>query len=120
MTARAVALAAGLWIAQAQEGPGNVVHVGPSGGATRVPSVLRQGSFLAPQAVSSVEALEDGRVAVSTMAFRHDRNFWVLSAEGQPLWSRQVAPWAPFQSAASAGGLAFGVGGAHSRVTSPP
>jgi hypothetical protein len=81
--------------------------------------VLRQGAFLAPQAVSSVEVLEDGRVAVSTMAFRHDRNFWVLSAEGQPLWSRQVAPWAPFQSASAAGGLVFGVGVAHSRVTGP-
>jgi hypothetical protein len=81
--------------------------------------VLRQGAFLAPQAVSSVEVLEDGRVAVATMAFRHERNFWVLSADGRPLWSRQVAPWAPFQSAAAAGGLAFGVGVAHSRVTGP-
>ena len=89
MTARTAALAAILWMAPAQEGPGPVVRVAPSALDTRVPSVLRQGAFLAPQAVSSVEVLEDGRVAVSTMAFRHDRNFWVLSAGGQPLWSRQ-------------------------------
>src|SRR5258705_13887371 len=109
MMARMASLAVVLWMAPAQVGPGPIVRVAPATEETRVPSVLRQGAFLAPQAVSSVEALEDGRVAVSTMAFRHDRNFWVLSAEGQPLWSRQVAPWAPFQSASAAGGLAFGV-----------
>ena len=119
MTARTAALAAVVWMAPAQEGPERIVRVAPSAEDTRVPSVLRQGVFLAPQAISSVEILEDGRVAVSTMAFRHDRNFWVLSGEGQPLWSRHVAPWAPFQSASAAGGLAFGVGVAYSRVTSP-
>jgi hypothetical protein len=119
MTAQTAALAAVLWMAQAQVEPGGVVRVAPSAVGTRVPSVLRQGVFLAPQAVSSVEVLENGRVAVCTMAFRHESNFWVLSAEGQPLWSRQVAPWAPFQSPSAAGGLAFAVGVAHSRVTGP-
>lgn len=93
------------------------VRVAPAAAESRVPSVLRQGALLAPQAVSSVEILDDGRVAVCTMAFRHDRNFWLLSAEGKPLWGRQVAPWAPFQSASGGGG--FGVGMAHSRVTGP-
>src|SRR6185436_5399753 len=104
MTTRLAILATILWFAPAQESP-------------RVPPVLRQGVFLAPQAVSSVELLDDGRVAVTTMAFRHDRNFWLLSPDGKPLWSRQVAPWAPFQSASSGSG--FGVGMAYSRVTSP-
>ncbi len=111
------ALAAIFSMAPVQGVPENVVRVAPPAEQTRVPSVLRQGVFLAPQAVSSVEVLEDDRVAVCTMAFRHDTNFWVLSPEGRPLWSRQVAPWAPFQSAA--GGVAFGVGVAHSRVTGP-
>jgi glyoxylase-like metal-dependent hydrolase (beta-lactamase superfamily II) len=53
------------------------------------------------------------------MAFRHDRNFWVLGAEGEPRWGRNVAPWAPFQSASLAGGAAHGVGLAYSRVTGP-
>src|SRR5262245_7732943 len=92
-------------------------QVAPPAEPTRVPSVLRQGTVLAPQAVSSVEVLEDGRVAVCTMAFRHDRNFWLFSPDGKPLWSRHVAPWAPFQSASA--GTGFGVGMAHSRVTSP-
>ncbi len=102
-----------------QENPGHVVRVAPVSGATRVPEVLRQGTFLAPQAVSAVEILEDGRVALSTMAFRHDRNFWLLSSDGQPLWGRQVAPWAPFQVASSGGRGGFGVGMAYSRVTGP-
>ncbi len=119
MTARAMALVAVLWAAPSQDEPGRRVRVAPPAEGTRVPSVLRQGALLAPQAVSSVEALEDGRVAVCTMAFRHDRNFWLLSGEGQALWGRQVAPWAPFQSASSPGGGAFGVGMAYSRVTGP-
>ncbi len=102
-----------------QDIPGRVVRVAPSAAATRVPSVLRRGAVLAPQAVSAVHILDDGRVAVCTMAFRHDRNFWLLSLEGRPLWGRQVAPWAPFQVASSAGGGAFGVGMAYSRVTGP-
>jgi glyoxylase-like metal-dependent hydrolase (beta-lactamase superfamily II) len=114
-----VALAVVLWSTPAPEGPDTVVHVAPSVQATRVPSVLRQGAALPPQAVSAVDILEDGRVAVSTMAFRHDRNFWLLSSDGVPLWGRQVAPWAPFQVASAAGGGAFGAGMAYSRVTGP-
>jgi glyoxylase-like metal-dependent hydrolase (beta-lactamase superfamily II) len=106
MMTRLAVLAAILWFTPAQE-------------PTRVPPVLRQGAFLAPQAVSGVELLDDGRVAVTTMAFRHDRNFWLLSSDGKPLWSRQVAPWAPFQSATAGAGGGFGVGLAYSRVTSP-
>jgi glyoxylase-like metal-dependent hydrolase (beta-lactamase superfamily II) len=98
---------------------GPVVRVAPPSASSRVPSVLRQGTFLAPQAVSSVDVTDDGSVAVCTLAFRHDRNFWLLSSKGEPLWGRQVAPWAPFQSAASAGGSSFGVGMAYSRVTGP-
>src|SRR5689334_1097938 len=105
MTTRLAVLAMILWFAPAQE-------------LTRVPPVLRQGVFLAPQAVSSVDLLDDGRVAVTTMAFRHDKNFWLLSPEGKPMWNRQVLPWAPFQSA-NGGAGAFGVGMAYSRVTGP-
>src|SRR5262245_35168085 len=101
-----------------QEKSADVVQVAPAAASSRVPKVLRQGTFLAPQAVSSVDVTDDGSVAVCTLAFRHDKNFWLLSSKGEPLWGRQVAPWAPFQSAASAGG-AFGVGMAYSRVTSP-
>lgn len=119
MTARTAALVTILCMSLAQEQPGSVVRVGPSSGATRVPDVLRQGAFIAPHAVSALDVLEDGRIAVSTMAFRHDRNFWILSPRGEPLWSRQVAPWAPFQSASSPEGGAFGVGLAYSRVTGP-
>jgi len=118
MSVRAAVLAVLLGgSAPAQEGPGRVVRVGPAAEATKVPPVLRQGGLPAPQAVSSVEALEDGRVAVTTLAFRHDRNFWMLSAEGRPLWGRPVAPWAPFQSATL--GEASAVGMAYSRVTGP-
>src|SRR5262245_47009148 len=102
----------------AQDKATDVVQVAPATASSRVPNVLRQGTFLAPQAVSSVDVADDGSVAVCTLAFRHDKNFWLLSSKGEPLWGRQVAPWAPFQSAASAGG-AFGVGMAYSRVTSP-
>ena len=86
----------------AEEPPKDVVQVAPPAGATRVPDVLRQGTFLAPQAVSAVEVSADERsIAVSTLAFRHDRNFWLLSADGKTLRGRHVAPWAPFQVAAS-------------------
>lgn len=119
MASRAMAMAAVLWMAPFQDQPDRVVRVAPPAAATRVPSALRQGAFLAPQAISAVEVLDDGRIAVSTMAFRHDRNFWLLSPEGRPIWSRQVAPWAPFQVASSRRGDAFGVGMAYSRVTGP-
>src|SRR5262245_51841984 len=101
----------------AQDKATDVVQVAPASAASRVPGVLRQGTFLAPQAISSVDVTDDGSIAVCTLAFRHDKNFWLLSSKGEPLWGRQVAPWAPFQSASS--GAAFGVGMAYSRVTSP-
>ncbi|HEX7902071.1 MAG TPA: MBL fold metallo-hydrolase [Planctomycetota bacterium] len=83
-----------------------------------VPPAWRQGDFLRAQDVSAVDVSDDGRsIAVATMAFRHDRNFWVLSRDGDVLWGRHVAPWAPFQAVALDG--AFGAGLATSRVTSP-
>ena len=104
---------------RAGEEPRNaVVQVAPRAGATRVPDALRQGTFLPPQAVSAVNVSEDGRsIAVSTLAFRHDRNFWLLSSGGEPLRGRHVAPWAPFQIASVPGALAVGL--AYSRVTGP-
>lgn len=87
-------------------------------GPTRVPPLWRQGAFLRPQDVAALD-VGDRHIAVATMAFRHDRNFWVLSPEGEILWGRHVAPWAPFQAVALDGGKAFGVGLATSRVTSP-
>jgi hypothetical protein len=37
-------------------------------------------AILPPQSVSAVDVSDDGRfVALGTMAFRHDRNFWLLS-----------------------------------------
>jgi glyoxylase-like metal-dependent hydrolase (beta-lactamase superfamily II) len=97
--------------------------------------------------VSAIDISDDGKsVGITTMAFRHDRNFWFLSAEGKVLWGRYVQPWAPFQAAVLSpltlpspptggegkpinpspptgreGGVrgAFGVGLAYSRVTDP-
>src|SRR5262245_15237277 len=85
--------------AWAQEKATDAVQVGPPAAPSRVPDVLRQGTFFAPQAVSSIEVTDDGGVAVCTLAFRHDKNFWRISPKGEPLWGRQIAPWAPFQSA---------------------
>jgi glyoxylase-like metal-dependent hydrolase (beta-lactamase superfamily II) len=88
--------------------------------STRVPDLLEQGRSLAAQAVSAVDVSDDGRsVAVTTLAFRHDWNFWVLSGEGEVLFGRNIAPWAPFQAAALDNGKGFGVGLAYSRVTPP-
>ncbi len=88
--------------------------------SSRVPDLLDQTRTLAPQAVTSVDVSPDGRsIAVTTLAFRHNPNFWVLSREGAVQFGRAVAPWAPFQAAALDSGKAFGVGLAYSRVTSP-
>jgi glyoxylase-like metal-dependent hydrolase (beta-lactamase superfamily II) len=86
---------------------------------SRVPDVLRQGAFLHPQAVSGIDVGPDGAIAVATMAFRHENNFWLLSDDGKILSGRNVLPWAPFQSALLPGGKAFAVGLAYSRVTPP-
>jgi hypothetical protein len=64
---------------------------------------------------------DDGRfVAVGTMACRHDRNFWLLSAEtGAALWGRYVETWAPVQVRALAEGNGFAVGLTYGPVTQP-
>jgi glyoxylase-like metal-dependent hydrolase (beta-lactamase superfamily II) len=73
-----------------------------------------------PQAVTAIDVSDDGRfIGVTTLAFRHEPNFWLLSADGEILYGRNVAPWAPFQTAVLDGGKAVGVGLAYSRVTSP-
>jgi metallo-beta-lactamase class B len=67
-----------------------------------------------------VDISDDGRlIAVATLAFRQDPNFWVLNADGEVVFGRNVAPWAPFQAAVLDGGKAFGAAMAYSRVTSP-
>ena len=87
---------------------------------SNVPGSWQQGMLLSPQAVSALDISADGRfVGITTLAFRHDRNFWVLSAEGKVLGARFVEPWAPFQVAVLPGGKAFGVGLAYSRFTDP-
>ncbi|MGA2615968.1 MAG: MBL fold metallo-hydrolase [Thermoguttaceae bacterium] len=96
------------------------VRIGTPLGHSNVPDPWRQGEFLHPQSVSAVDVSDDGRlVGVTTMAFRHDRNFRLLSREGKVLWGRYVEPWAPFQAAVLPGGKAFGVGMAYSRWTDP-
>jgi glyoxylase-like metal-dependent hydrolase (beta-lactamase superfamily II) len=76
--------------------------------------------FLAPQSVSALDISGDGRfIAVTTMAFRHDRNLWLISAEGKLLWGHYLSPWAPFEVAVLPGARAFGVGLAYSGLTAP-
>ena len=79
-----------------------VIRVGGAAGPSRVPPALRRGNFIPPQAISAVDISDDGKwIAVGTMAFRHDRNFFVLSADGgKVLWGRHIEPWAPYQVAA--------------------
>src|SRR6185503_12437654 len=104
-----------------------VVQVGGAPRASRVPAPLRRGTFLAPQGVSAVDVSDNGRfVAVGTMAFRHDRNFFLLSTTdgGKVLWGRHVEPWAPSQVAALADGgdgeaVRFAAGMAFARQTEP-
>ncbi|HLY74041.1 MAG TPA: hypothetical protein VKU80_07965, partial [Planctomycetota bacterium] len=87
--------------------------------STRVPDASSPG-VAAPQAVTAVDISDDGRfIGVTTLAFRQDPNFWLLSSDGEVLFGRQIPPWAPFQAAVLDGGSAFGVGLAYSRVTSP-
>jgi len=88
----------------------------PSG----VPKPLRQGEFLSPQSISALAISPDGRqLAVTTMAFRHDHNFWLLAEDGQVLWGRYLEPWAPGQVAFLPQGKRFAVGLAYSRFTDP-
>ena len=89
-------------------------------GPTRVPAPLRQGVFLAPQSIAALEISPDGRqLAVVTMGFRHDNNFWLLAEDGRVLWGRYLDPWAPWQVAFLPTGKRFAVGLAYSRVTMP-
>jgi glyoxylase-like metal-dependent hydrolase (beta-lactamase superfamily II) len=107
--------------------PPRAVQIGGPPHPTRVPPPLRRGTFLSPQCVSAVDVSEDrNSVAVGTMAFRHDRNFFVLSAAdgGKVLWGRHVEPWAPLQVAALAGQgdggtAAFAAAMAFARQTEP-
>ena len=87
---------------------------------SRVPNPLRQGKALTPQSVSALAISPNGRqIAVTTLAFRHDRNFWVLADDGQVLWGRYLEPWAPAQVAFVPQGKRFAVGLAYSRFTDP-
>src|SRR5678816_225402 len=68
--------------------PPQPIQIGSSLERSCVPAPLRQGTVLPPQSVSALDVSDDGRlIAVGTMAFRHDRNFWLLSAEtGEAAW----------------------------------
>jgi hypothetical protein len=80
--------------------PIRTVSIGTPLKQSNVPPRWHQGGFLHPQSVSAVDISADGRwVGITTMAFRHDRNFWLLGEEGKVLWGRYVEPWAPFQAA---------------------
>lgn len=114
----------GAWPCTGMPGPPTAaiqsVRIGTQLGPSNVPPVLRQGTFLAPQSVSALDISDDGRfIAVTTMAFRQDRNFWLISAEGKLLWGRYLPPWAPFEVAVLPGAGAFGVGLAYSSITAP-
>jgi glyoxylase-like metal-dependent hydrolase (beta-lactamase superfamily II) len=96
------------------------VPFGTPAAQSRVPDPWQQGVFLHPQAVSALDVSDDACfIGVTTLAFRHDRNFWLLSGEGKVQWGRYVQPWAPFQAAVLPGAKAFGVGLAYSRFTDP-
>lgn len=97
-----------------------LVRVGKPLEHSQVPGALARGHFLPPQAVSSVNVSGDGqKIAVTSMAFRHDRNFWLLSEQGHVVGGRYVHPWAPFQVAATGKGGAFATALAYSRITPP-
>ena len=88
--------------------------------SSRVHDPMRQGEFLSPQSVSALAISPDGRqLAVTTMAFRHENNFWLLGEDGRVLWGRYLEPWAPYQVAFLSRGKRFAVGLAYSRFTGP-
>jgi hypothetical protein len=96
------------------------VQIGLPLARSNLPPLLAQERFLPAQSISAVDISGDGRrIAVATMAFRHDRNFWELSDEGKVLGGRYLLPWAPYQVAASRKGEAYAVGLAYSRITPP-
>lgn len=96
------------------------IQIGTPDPQSRVPAPLRQGVVLPPQSVSALDVCDDGRfVAVGTMAFRHDSNFWLMSAEtGEISWGRYVETWAPAQVQALTEGQGFAVGLTYGPVTS--
>jgi glyoxylase-like metal-dependent hydrolase (beta-lactamase superfamily II) len=100
--------------------PPRPITIGAPAGESRAPAPLRQGAVLPPQSVSALDVSDDARfVAVGTMAHRHDRNFWLLSAEtGEVAWGRYVETWAPSQVRALAEGQGFAVGLTYGPVTS--
>jgi glyoxylase-like metal-dependent hydrolase (beta-lactamase superfamily II) len=100
--------------------PPRPIQIGSTLERSRVPAPLHQGTVLPPQSVSALDVSDDGRfIAVGTMAFRHDRNFWLLSAEtGEAAWGRYVETWAPAQVRALAEGKGFAVGLTYGPVTS--
>jgi glyoxylase-like metal-dependent hydrolase (beta-lactamase superfamily II) len=115
-----VVVGAGLrCVAEPAEAP-QPVQIGSPLERSAVPAPLRQGAVLPPQSVSALDVSDDGRfVAVGTMAFRHDRNFWLLSAEtGEAAWGRYVETWAPVQVRALAEGKGFAVGLTYGPATS--
>jgi glyoxylase-like metal-dependent hydrolase (beta-lactamase superfamily II) len=121
---RITSLLAGLLVASAAsvaiaDDPKTIL-IGKPVAASKVPPLLAQGKFLSLQAVSAVDVSGDGqRIAVATMAFRHEPNFWTFSGDGKLLWSRNVAPWAPYQVALTGKGGSAAVSLAYSRITPP-
>ncbi|MHC4165340.1 MAG: MBL fold metallo-hydrolase [Planctomycetota bacterium] len=88
--------------------------------SSRVPDPLGQGEFPSPQSVSALAISPDGRqLAVTTMAFRHDDNFWLLDEDGRVLWGRYLEPWAPRQVTFLRQGKHLAAGLAYSRFTGP-
>jgi glyoxylase-like metal-dependent hydrolase (beta-lactamase superfamily II) len=97
-----------------------LVTIGASALSTNVPDPWRQGIFLGPQCISAVDICPDSKsIALATLAFRHNQNFWLISDEGNVNSSRYVEPWAPFQAALLPGAKACAVGLTYSRVTDP-
>jgi glyoxylase-like metal-dependent hydrolase (beta-lactamase superfamily II) len=98
----------------------DTVTIGTAVKKTAAPDAWRQGVFLKPQSISAVDVSADNKfIGVTTMAFRHDRNFWLLSEDGKVQWGRYVQPWAPFQAAVLPEGKGMGMGLAYSRFTDP-
>src|SRR5687767_13819127 len=83
-------------VARAESPP--ELRIGAPVASSKVPLSTRQGTFLSPQSIAALDISADGRrIGVATMSFSHDRNLWVLSAQGEIVSSRYVFPWAPFQ-----------------------
>jgi glyoxylase-like metal-dependent hydrolase (beta-lactamase superfamily II) len=87
-------------------------------GAVR--AATARGRTLTAQAVSAIDISPDGKtITVGTMAFNHEPNVWLLSADGEIRDQRYFPAWAPGQVATLADGRLTAVGMAMSRITSP-